>query len=260
VLTLRILAGANRARAAAPFLVLAPGAIWAGASADGYFAGVAAWALVLTSVAGTRTVRWQAALAGLGAGVLLGATVYLSYGLVLMVIPVLAVAAATRTARPLIFAAAGFACAAAAFTLAGFDWWQAYRLLRIRYYQGYGGVRPYWYWLWGDLGTVVAAAGLAFATGLRKVLASAPAALRQWRDGAGPRATALVLLPLAFLLAIMAADLSGMSKAETERIWLPFTLWLPATAALSARRDHRCWLAVQAGGALLINHLLLTGW
>ncbi|SCD89402.1 hypothetical protein GA0115240_12896, partial [Streptomyces sp. DvalAA-14] len=43
-------------------------------------------------------------------------------------------------------------------------------------------------------------------------------------------------------------------------IWLPFTLWLPATAALLPPRDRRGWLAAQAGIALLVNHLFLTGW
>jgi hypothetical protein len=62
------------------------------------------------------------------------------------------------------------------------------------------------------------------------------------------------------LLAMLAADLSGMSKAETERIWLPFTLWLPATAALLPVPDRRTWLAAQATLALLANHLLLTYW
>jgi hypothetical protein len=59
---------------------------------------------------------------------------------------------------------------------------------------------------------------------------------------------------------MLAADLSGMSKAETERIWLPFTLWLPAAAAFLPRRDHRAWLAAQAVVALLVNHLLWTHW
>jgi hypothetical protein len=59
---------------------------------------------------------------------------------------------------------------------------------------------------------------------------------------------------------MLAADLSGMSKAETERIWLPFTLWLPAAAAHLPRRDHRGWLAAQAVAALLLNHLLLLNW
>jgi hypothetical protein len=49
-----------------------------------------------------------------------------------------------------------------------------------------------------------------------------------------------------------------MSKAETERIWLPFAMWLlPACAFLSR---PRAWLAAQAVLALLLNHLLRTGW
>lgn len=68
----------------------------------------------------------------------------------------------------------------------------------------------------------------------------------------------LALLALAALLALLAADLSGMSKAETERIWLPFAMWLLPAAALLPR--PRVWLAAQAALALLLNHLLLTGW
>jgi hypothetical protein len=68
----------------------------------------------------------------------------------------------------------------------------------------------------------------------------------------------LALLVLAALLALLTADLSGMSKAETERIWLPFALWLlPACAFLTGAR---AWLIAQAVLALLLNHLLLTGW
>lgn len=260
LVTLRTLAGERRARAAAPFLVLTPGAVWAGVSADGYFAAVAAWAVALLAVAATRTSRRQAALAGLGSGLLLGAAVYLSYGLTVIALPALAVLLCARTARPLPYALAGFAAVVAAFTLAGFDWWEAYGLLRTRYYQGYGGVRPYAYWMWGNLGAAVAAVGLASLAGLRRTLAAVPASLRQWRRGRAPHAVAAVLLPCAFLLALLAADLSGMSKAETERIWLPFTLWLPATAALLPPRDRRGWLAAQACVALLINHLLLTWW
>lgn len=51
-----------------------------------------------------------------------------------------------------------------------------------------------------------------------------------------------------------------LSKAETERIWLPFTVWLPAAAALLPRRSARWWLAVNVVGALLLNHLILTAW
>ena len=49
-----------------------------------------------------------------------------------------------------------------------------------------------------------------------------------------------------------------MRKAETERIWLPFALWLLAVGAFLPR--PRAWLTAQAVLALLLNHLLLTGW
>jgi hypothetical protein len=75
-----------------------------------------------------------------------------------------------------------------------------------------------------------------------------------------PRLSAVVLLPGAAVLAILAADLSGYSKAEVERIWLPFAVWLLAGADLLPAPARRGWLAAQAVVALLINHLLLTTW
>ncbi|MGP4115533.1 hypothetical protein ACTWP5_32140, partial [Streptomyces sp. 4N509B] len=44
LITLRALTTEDTARRAAPFLVLAPAAVWLATSADGYFAAVAAWA------------------------------------------------------------------------------------------------------------------------------------------------------------------------------------------------------------------------
>ncbi|WP_333769411.1 hypothetical protein [Streptomyces sp. IBSBF 2435] len=259
LLTLRVLTGEERARAAAPFVVLAPGAVWVGVSADGYFAAVAAWALALLAVAATRTSPVRTAVAGLGSGLLFGAAAYLSYGLVLLVVPAAAILLCTRTLRPLPYLVLGVVAVVAAFTAAGFNWWEAYGLLRTRYYQGYGGIRPYRYWFFGDLATVVATAGVASVAGLRRALAAAPRALRDGRQHNAP-ALAAVLLPCGFLLAILAADVSGLSKAETERIWLPFALWLTSTAAFLPHRDHRRWLAAQALAALLVNHLLLTVW
>ncbi|MEV8509859.1 hypothetical protein AB0368_34245 [Actinoplanes sp. NPDC051475] len=68
------------------------------------------------------------------------------------------------------------------------------------------------------------------------------------------------LLPLAAASAILLADISGLSKAETERIWLPFAVWFTAGAALLPAQGRRSWLAIQAATALIINHLLLTSW
>jgi methylthioxylose transferase len=65
---------------------------------------------------------------------------------------------------------------------------------------------------------------------------------------------------LAACAAILFADLSMLSKAETERIWLPFMVWLTAAPALLPPRSHRWWLAVNVIGALLLNHFILTNW
>ena len=51
-----------------------------------------------------------------------------------------------------------------------------------------------------------------------------------------------------------------LSKAEVERIWLPFTIWLTAAPALLPVRSHRVWLAINAAGALLVNTVMLTNW
>ncbi|MFI9470516.1 hypothetical protein ACIHBQ_23990 [Streptomyces sp. NPDC052492] len=254
LVTVRRLADEGLARRAAPFLVLAPAAVWVGTSADGWFAAVAAWALALLALAVTGC---RPAWTGLGSGLLFGLTLYLSYGLTLVAVIAAAVLLlGTRRLRPLPYVAAGFLVVPAVFTALGFDWWEAYRLLVTRYYQGAGGVRPYGYWIWANLACAVLVVGPATVAGLRRgggvLLGTARAALLR---GPAPR---LALLVGSALLALLIADLSGMSKAETERIWLPFTLWLlPAGSFLPGPRG---WLAGQAASALLLNHLVLTGW
>lgn len=247
--TLRALRDETAARAALPFLVLFPGAVWVGASADGLFTGVLAAGLALLAVGG-----WRLATVG---GLLLGFSLYLSYGLVLagpLALAVIALKPRTRWAT----AAAGAAGAAAvvvAFTAAGFWWPTGYHLVVARYYQGWAADRPYGYWVWADLACLILSAGPAVVPALRR---AAAAAVHRWPSPA-TRSPALWLPALA-LLAVLAADLSGLSKAEVERIWLPYEIWLiPATAWLPAVH-HRRWLAVQALTALAVNHLLLTNW
>ena len=253
------LAGQDVARRAAPFLALSPGAVWVGASADGYFCAVSAWGLALLALAATRKVRFPAG-GALAAGLLLGLCAYLSYGLVLVAVLAGAVLAVARTARPLAWALLGVAVVVAGFTLSGFSWWQAYPLLVQRYYQGIGGVRPYSYWIWADFACMVFSAGLASVAGARRALSAVPAATGRLRIAAPAGTDVVALLAGAAVLVMVVADLSGMSKAETERIWLPFTAWLLPSAALLPGRDHRRWLALQATLCLLVNHLLFTNW
>ena len=59
---------------------------------------------------------------------------------------------------------------------------------------------------------------------------------------------------------VLLADVSQMSKAEVERIWLPFVPWLLVACALLPERWRRAGVAIQVLVALLVQHLLFTGW
>jgi methylthioxylose transferase len=250
--TLRALGAEAAARAALPFGVLLPGAIWIGVSADGLFAGVLAWGVALLALGAARSrLDIPAVAASAAGGLVLGASLYLSYGLVLAGLFPLAVAITTRRVAPLLVAGAGVAAVVAAFAAAGFWWFDGYEQVKIRYYQPgeYGLERPYSYWVWADLACLAVVLGPAGVAGLRRVFTPA-------RGQPG----ALVALCGAAVLAVLAADLSGLSKAEVERIWLPFAVWLIAATALLPVRQVRWWLGAQAVVALAVNHLLLTTW
>ncbi|MEV0005482.1 hypothetical protein AB0H28_24780 [Micromonospora sp. NPDC050980] len=299
--TLRALGAADAARAVLPFLVLLPGAVWLGASADAVFTGVVAAGLALLAVRGP--------LAALAGGLLLGFALHLSYGFALvaaLAVTVLALRSDRRRAA-LLTATAGVATVMALFVLAGFRWWEGYDRVVERYYQGWAADRPYTYWVWANLAALLLSAGPVLGPALRRTAVAArpvfgPALCRTavaaratWsaavtgraaRDRAGSSSVAApssddtlfvgrsgarvvgvrrlvglgpaVLLPAAAALAVTAADLSGMSKAEVERIWLPFVVWLLVAAAHLPPPTRRRWLAAQALTALLVNHLLLT--
>lgn len=241
--TLRTLGAEDRARKALPFLSIAPAAVWIAVSADAMFAGVTAWAVALLAIAIRRP--WVA----VAAGALFGLGVYLSYGLVIMAVPVIAVLVAGRTVRPVLPAVFGALLVVVVFTLAGFWWLDGYHLVVERYYQGIASERPYAYWVWANLAATVCAVGLATAAGL-------PGALAQLRRPFD----ATTLLVAAAMCAISVADLSGLSKAETERIWLPFDVWLLAATAFLPRSTIRVWLFLQALGTLVLAHTILTNW
>jgi hypothetical protein len=244
---LRRLDREDTARTVLPFLVLFPGAVWIGASADAVFTGVATAGLALLAAR-----RWWVALPG---GVLLGFALYLSYGLVLLAAPALAVVVLRRGRRvPAALAAvAGAAVVAVGFSAAGFWWPTGYRLVVRRYYQGWAADRPYGYWVWADLACLLLCAGLVVGPALYR------AAVAVATRGSVPR-PALLSLPAAALVAIVAADLSGLSKAEVERIWLPYAVWLLVATAWLPAAHRRWWLAAQALTALAVNHLVLTNW
>ncbi|BCQ10644.1 integral membrane protein [Mycobacterium heckeshornense] len=250
---IRAVADEPTARLAAPFVTVAPTAIWIAVSADGYFAGVAAWAIALLALAVRGSVRFPGLVAA-GAGLLLGWALFLNYGLALMALPALAVLVcaddwrrSVRALTPVVLAAMGVVTV---FAGLGFWWFDGYTLVQQRYWQGIAHDRPFQYWSWANLAEVVCAIGLGSVAGLGRLFDRD--AIRQ-RSG-------LHLLLLAMLAAIVCADLSMLSKAETERIWLPFTVWLTAAPALLPPRSHRLWLALNVFGALVLNSIIFTNW
>ncbi|KDN16220.1 hypothetical protein [Amycolatopsis rifamycinica] len=251
--TVALLGRPDAARVVLPFAVLTPGAVWIGVSADGLFAGVTATGLALLALSATGFAhgRRYAVPAGLAAGVLLGFGIFLSYGLVLLGVLAVAVAVLGRQWRAAALAIAAALVVVGVFAWAGFWWLDGYHLVVERYYQGVALVRPYSYWVWADLAAVTVALGPAVVAAVRRGLGS---------PRRGLLTDPVLLLGLAALAAILFADVSGLSKAETERIWLPFGVWLLPMTALLPRPGRRWWLAAQAATALVVNHLLLTGW
>ncbi|MEB3371247.1 hypothetical protein [Saccharopolyspora mangrovi] len=231
--TVKALHDEQAARAVVPFVVLFPGAVWMGVSADGLFTGVTATGLALLALRRTP-------LALLG-GMLLGFALFLSYGLTL--IAVIAVAVTGRAWRSLLVAAAGALLVVGAFAAAGFWWLDGYHLVVQRYHQGEFAQRPYAYWVFGNLGALLLTAGPLTIAALGRA-----------------RLAALPVLVLAAGLAVLLADLSGLSKAEVERIWLPFAVWFAVAGALLPAASRRWWLAAQAVTALGVEHVIATSW
>jgi hypothetical protein len=241
----RDVAGEDLARRAAPFLVVAPTAIWLATSADSLYTGLSAWGATLLIIATGRRDR-RGDLAAAGGGLLLAISAFCSYGLVLVALIPIAVALARRRMWPVVVATGVSALVAAAFAAAGFWWFAGLAATHARYDAGIAQSRPYLAFLLINLAALAVALGAATAVALGRL-----------------RDRAVWLLVGAALAAVVIADLSGMSKGEVERIWLPFTPWLlvaNATLARSERVRESGWLAVQAGTAIVIESLVHTPW
>jgi hypothetical protein len=222
----RAVAGERLARRAAPFIVLSPAALWMGTSADAVFAALVAVAIALV----------VARRAFLG-GVMFGGALLFTYGAVpLLLLPAVvarrrAVIAALAIALVLVLAAIG-----------GFWWLDGLRATHAQYSAGIAAHRSYPYFVvLGNPAVVAVAIGPAVVAAL-----------------AGLRERRLWLLCGAALGALVLADISGLSKAEVERIWLPFFPWLTLAAATLQR--PRLWLALNAAVAVALQLALRSAW
>ena len=261
---LRELGAPDAARRMVPFAALLPGAVWMAVSADGLFAGVAVGGLAL-ACRGANLAHGRPRLgSSLAGGVLLGAAIYLNYGLVLFGLVVLAAVAVTArdvglrgVLRPWLVSTAGVALVAAAHFALGFSWFVGLARLRVRYYQQTASDRPYSYFVWANLAAWLVAWSPLLAYG---VVRAAQVLLRSRRLG-WTQDVVVALLSAAGTAAALVADLSAMSKAETERIWLPFgAVAFLALALVRSRGAAAVALVLVAGWAVLVNSLLDTGW
>jgi len=241
LVALRALTDERGARAAAPFLAFAPAAVWMGTSADGLFAGVSASGVALFALACTVRRSARARTLAVGAGVVLGGALFLSYGIAPLAAVVVAIAVGRRRPGVVVWAGAGGAAVFVGFLAARFNWLDGLSATRELYAGGVAHRRPYAEFLVIDLAAFALAVGPAAVAGLARL-----------------RERGVWLLAAGALVALAAADLSGMSRGETERIWLPFVPWLlVATAALGGARG---WLAAQVALGLALQVGVRSPW
>lgn len=239
LLTLRHVAGEDAARRAAPFLVITPAAVWLATSGDALFTGVVAWAVAITVVATQRTGRgWPLVAGAAWAGALL-----LSYGLVLVAPVATAVAWHRRRLYALLPIAATTVVLLGLLGAATGFWWPAGLAATHRaYLAGVASRRPASVFLWLNVVAVAGAAGPAIAPALRRAR--------------GP----VILLAAGAVAGLALADLSLLSKAEIERIWLPWIPWLLTATAVLPAVHRRAWLTAQAATGLALQIALRSHW
>jgi hypothetical protein len=131
-----------------------------------------------------------------------------------------------------------------AWTAAGFDWLRGLQGTRAAYHAGAAAHRPYLYFVVANLVVFAVMLGPAVVAALCR------------RLDAG-----VVPIVAASLAAVAVADLSGLSKGEVERIWLPFVPFVTIAATRLARRPGAAgWLAAQTGTALVLQMSLDWPW
>ena len=247
--TLRTVAGVEIARRSLPFLALSPAAIWIVSSPDAFFAafvGITMMAMAFAVEGGfaPRPSRAWAVVAGVG----LGLCMTLSYGLTLVAVPLAVIAFAYKRVTLLIPVAVAAGVVLVAFVPFGFWWLDGLRETRHQYLIGMATHRPWWFFIIANI------AAFSIAVGPMT-----------WLGIAWMRQRGHVVFVVAIIGGVIAADVSGMSKAEVERIWLPFAIpLLAAGAALWVGRRPLLWVRValvaQVGVAIAVQTLINSQW
>ncbi|GAA0236173.1 hypothetical protein [Cryptosporangium japonicum] len=272
LVTVRHLADGDVARRVAPFVVLAPAALWIATSADALFCGVTSWGVAALASAASGRGRGADLRAAAG-GLALGVALFLSYGLVLIGVLAVVVVVVRRRVRPLVVGGTVVVAVVASFAALGFWWWDGFLTAAERVREGSAWIdRPAGYFVAVNVAAVAVCVGPATVAGLalltRNGLArgvsarggpapGGPAPGRLLRNGLARGVLArAVVLPVTAGGLVLAATASGLAKGEVERIFLPFAVWLLVAAGALAPREQRRWLAAQAAVALVVQ----LGW
>ncbi len=230
----------RRGRVAATFAAFSPCVLIFGfTSVDFVFAAMAAavaWLLV--------SRRGQVVALGCVAA---GGAAFFSWAL--LAIPAWAVVAVyVRDSRGSAFRlAAGAAAGVVAVTLLlaavwGYDPVAIFRALHHAYNNGAAARRPYAFWLFGSPAAWITMLGPPIVW----------LALRSFQRGE-PAAVGVVVI-------VLISAVAGFTKAETERIWLPYVPLACAAAAATPIARLRPWLIAMALTAVVITVLFQTVW
>ncbi len=200
--------------------------------------GVGAWAIALLAVGARRGSDRLSFIGGLA----LGVGLMLSYGVASLAVVAVAVVIVQRRIRPLVVAGVGVLAVLGAFAATGFWWFDGLAATLERYELGVAGQRPY-----------------AFFVSRTSPPSPWPWA-RRLRCPSGALGAVHGPSSAAALVAVAAADLSGFSKGEVERIWLMFVPWVVIACSAFDFRRARGMLGLQAAVALAIQTGVRTPW
>lgn len=248
-------AGPEWVRRSAPFLVVAPYALWMVTSADAVFTAVGALGVAACAL-GLRSTGWRSAWLGATGGLLLGALLFLTYAAATFALVPAVIALALRRARGALPTVTAAVCSAvvvvALFAASGFWWFSGATETRRQYWAGTAQFRPLAYFAVANLAAALIAVGPATYGGL----------LRLWRTrrAEGP----ILVLVVAGALALLVTHASQFTRGEVERIWLLFFPWLViAGGAVMRRSEPRLGataVGVQVVTAVLLQAALVSKW
>jgi methylthioxylose transferase len=241
--------GERWVRRCAPFLVVAPYALWMVTSADAFYTALGAWGVAAIAV-GVRSTRRQAVAAGLVAGTALSMLLFFTYGAAIyLLLPVVLTVAAWRRRMPGSVAVAVSAVVAAlvvtgVWWLAGFWWFDGASATRDEYWEGTAKFRIWNYFALSNLAVTLIATGPITLVGVTRL-----------------RSRSMWVLVGGALLALSVANLSQLSKGEVERIWLLFFPWIVlAGGAIGGRRLRSFGVVAQATTAIALQAALVSKW